>query len=83
MLEGAAPNGIEISRGPRDVTGERVTATAGSSRITERVASLEEQIVQFRSEVRDEFSATREELRQEIRAVDSALHKRSTRKSTS
>ncbi len=44
--------------------------------LPDRVASLEEQFVQFRAEVRGEFSATREELRQEIRAGDSALHKK-------
>jgi chromosome segregation ATPase len=32
-----------------------------------RVTSLEEQMVQFRAEVRAEFSATREQLRQDIR----------------
>jgi len=41
-----------------------------------RVTTLTEQFVQFRVEVRDEFSATRHELRQEIRAGDSALHKK-------
>ena len=38
--------------------------------LPERVASLEGQIVQFRAEVRAEFSAVREELRAEIRAGD-------------
>ena len=35
-----------------------------------RVTALEVQFVQFREEVGDEFSATREELRQEIRGGD-------------
>jgi chromosome segregation ATPase len=39
-----------------------------------RVTSLTEQFVQFRVEVRGEFSATREELRREIRDVDNSLH---------
>ena len=38
-----------------------------------RVTSLEEQMLQFRAEVRGEFSATREGLRQEIRDLDSRL----------
>jgi hypothetical protein len=46
------------------------------SGIEARVGSLEEQFVQFRIEVRGEFSTTREELRAEIRAVDVALHKK-------
>lgn len=41
-----------------------------------RLGSLEEQFVQFRGEVRAEFSATREELRTEIRAVDAVVHKK-------
>ena len=41
-----------------------------------RVASLEGQFLQFRAEVRAEFVATRTELRQEIRDVDNALHKK-------
>ena len=38
--------------------------------LPDRVASLEVQIVQFRAEVREEFSAVREEMRAEIRAGD-------------
>ncbi len=38
--------------------------------LPDRVASLELQIVQFRAEVRAEFSAVREEMRAEIRAGD-------------
>jgi len=38
--------------------------------LPDRVASLEVQILQFRTEVRAEFSAVREELRAEIRAGD-------------
>jgi hypothetical protein len=38
--------------------------------LPDRVASLEVQIVQFRAEVRAEFSAVREEMRAEIRAGD-------------
>lgn len=39
-------------------------------RLPERIHSLELQFVQFREEVRAEFSATRAELRAEIRAGD-------------
>src|SRR5262249_40856893 len=38
--------------------------------LPERVAALEAQFLQFRSEVRAEFSATREALRSEMRAGD-------------
>ena|SRR6187200_581973 len=38
--------------------------------LPDRVASLEVKILQFRTEVRAEFSAVREELRAEIRAGD-------------
>ena len=38
--------------------------------LPDRVASLEVQILQFRTEVRAEFSAVREEMRAEIRAGD-------------
>jgi predicted nuclease with TOPRIM domain len=41
-----------------------------------RLGSLEEQVVQFRGEVRSEFSATREEFHQEIGRVESSLHKK-------
>ena len=51
--------------------------------LPERVGSLETRVteltgefVQFRGEVRAEFSATREELRKEIRDGDKALHTR-------
>ena len=51
--------------------------------LPERVGSLETRVteltvefVQFRGEVRAEFSATREELRKEIRDGDNALHKK-------
>ena len=51
--------------------------------LPERVGALETQVtaltgefVQFRGEVRAEFSATREELRKEIRDGDKALHAR-------
>jgi len=38
--------------------------------LPDRVAALEVQIVQFRAEVRAEFSAVREQMRAEIRAGD-------------
>jgi hypothetical protein len=38
--------------------------------LPDRIASLEEQFVQFRVEVRGEFSAVRSELRKEIREGD-------------
>jgi uncharacterized alpha-E superfamily protein len=41
-----------------------------------RLGSLEEQFVQFRGEVRAEFSTTREEFHQEIGRVESSLHKK-------
>ena len=41
-----------------------------------RVTELTGEFVQFRGEVRAEFSATREELRREIREGDNGLHKR-------
>jgi C4-type Zn-finger protein len=41
-----------------------------------RVTSLEGQLLQFRAEVRDEFSATRDELRREIREVDRKIDTR-------
>lgn len=41
-----------------------------------RVTSLEGQLLRFRAEVRDEFSATREELRREIRDGENALHRK-------
>jgi len=41
-----------------------------------RVTSLEVQMVQFRAEVRAEFSATRVELGAELRAVDGGLHEK-------
>ena len=51
--------------------------------LPDRVGALETQVtaltgefVQFRGEVRLEFSATREELRKEIRDGDNALHKK-------
>src|SRR5207247_4712779 len=51
--------------------------------LPDRVGALETQVtaltgefVQFRGEVRVEFSATREELRKEIRDGDNALHKK-------
>jgi hypothetical protein len=42
----------------------------GLEGLPDRVASLEAQILQFRAEVRAEFSAVREEMRAEIRAGD-------------
>jgi archaellum component FlaC len=67
---------------PRKSLEERVTLLENELRglpervgaLETRVTSLTAQFVQFRVEVRDEFSITREELRLEIRAVDSALH---------
>ena len=51
--------------------------------LPERVGAIETQVtaltgefVQFRGEVRAEFSATREELRKEIRDSNDALHKK-------
>lgn len=41
-----------------------------------RLTSLEAQMMQFRAEVRGEFSATREEFHQEIGRVESSLHKK-------
>jgi hypothetical protein len=63
---------------------DRVTLLENNLRgLPERVGSLETlvteltvEFVQFRGEVRAEFSATREELRAEIRSGDAALHKK-------
>jgi hypothetical protein len=41
--------------------------------LPERVASLEENILQFRAEVRDEFSALRKEMRGEIQGMAQTL----------
>jgi uncharacterized alpha-E superfamily protein len=63
---------------------DRVTLLENNLRgLPERVGSLETRVteltvefVQFRGEVRSEFSATREELRKEIRDSNDALHKK-------
>ena len=56
---------------------ERVSSVEARLSLVEvRLTSVEAQFVQFRVEVRDEFSATREDLRREIRDVDKALHTR-------
>ena len=44
-------------------------------RLPDRVASLDEQFVQFRVEVRGEFSASRSELGGEIKALGEVLRK--------